>query len=633
MDGREKSLLRFVTTGSVDDGKSTLIGRLLYETKSIFEDQFAAVETTSKKRGQQDVDLSLLLDGLSAEREQGITIDVAYRYFESPYRKFIIADTPGHEQYTRNTVTGASTAELAIILIDARKGVLTQSRRHGILLSLLQIPHLVVAVNKMDLVEYDEHVFRDIVEVYQEFSGKLDIHDISFIPVSALKGDNVTTKSEAMPWYEGSTLLHALETVHVAADRNLLDFRFPVQHVIRPHLDFRGYAGRIASGTIREREEIVVLPSGKTSKIFSIETYDGSLDEAFAPQSVVLTLDDELDISRGDMIVRKHNLPQVGNELEAILCWMDEGAMRADGQYLLKHTTQTVKAFVRNVSYRIDVNTLHREAVETLRLNDIARVEIHTASPLFFDSYRNNHSTGSFILIDPHTSNTVAGGMIRGAVRTVADLIVSSEGGTSALRKTSSNVVWSGWNIPRQQREKKNGHRAAVLWLTGLSGSGKSTLAQAVEMRLFEQGCQTMLLDGDTIRHGLCGDLGFSERDRSENIRRVGETAKLFFEAGHIVLCAFISPFAEDRSFVRSLIPADQFFEIYTKCRLEVCKQRDPKGLYKKAEAGEIENFTGISSPYEVPQHPEITAATDEQPPERLVERILGALREGRIFS
>ncbi|MBU1049742.1 GTP-binding protein, partial [Candidatus Bipolaricaulota bacterium] len=353
MDNREKSLLRFVTTGSVDDGKSTLIGRLLYETKSIFEDQYAAVEKTSHKRGQEDVDLALLLDGLSAEREQGITIDVAYRYFESPERKFIIADTPGHVQYTRNTVTGASTSELAIILIDARNGVLTQSKRHGIIISLLQIPHLIVAINKMDLVDYSEQVYRDIVAAYEEFSGKLDIHDIVFIPVSALKGDNVTTKSTNMPWYEGVTLLHHLETVHVTADRNLLDFRFPVQYVIRPHLDFRGFAGRITSGTIRAGEEIVVLPSGRQSTVESIVTYDGNLEEAFAPQSVVITLQDEIDVSRGDMIVRKNNLPQVGNHLEAIICWMDAEAVSNSGTYILKHTSKSVKAFIPRILYRI----------------------------------------------------------------------------------------------------------------------------------------------------------------------------------------------------------------------------------------------------------------------------------------
>lgn len=630
MNTREKSLLRFVTTGSVDDGKSTLIGRLLYETKSIFEDQYEAIAKTSQKRGQAEVDLALLLDGLSAEREQGITIDVAYRYFESLNRKFIIADTPGHVQYTRNTVTGASTSELAIILIDARKGVLTQSKRHGILVSLLQVPHLIVAINKMDLVGYSQDVYRNIVSTYEDFSDKLDIQDISFIPVSALKGDNVTTRSDNMPWYEGSTLLHHLETVHVTADRNLRDFRFPVQYVVRPHLDFRGFAGRIASGTISVGEGIVVLPSGRASTVESIVTYDEELKEAFAPQSVVITLKDEIDVSRGDMIVRKNNLPQVGRHLEVIVCWMDEQAMSSESPYILKHTTKTTKAFISRTLYRIDVNTLHRENVDALGLNDIGRIEIKTASPIFFDSYENNHGTGSFILIDPHTSSTVAAGMIRGSARTIDDL--TEDLGSAAPQKRSPHTVWSGWNIPREIREERNGHEAAVLWLTGYSGSGKSTIAKDLEKKLFEAGCHTMLLDGDTVRHGLCGDLGFSDEDRSENIRRAGEMAKLFFESGDIVICAFISPFEEDRTLARSLIPDGRFFEIYAKCSLAVCESRDPNGLYKKARSGEIRRFTGISSPYEEPLVPEIVAQTDSQTVDEVVTGIIGFMKEKGIL-
>ena len=630
MTTREKTLLRFVTTGSVDDGKSTLIGRLLYETKSIFEDQYAAIEKTSMRQGRGEADLALLLDGLSAEREQGITIDVAYRYFESPKRKFIIADTPGHEQYTRNTITGASTSELAIILIDARNGVLTQSRRHGILLSLLQIPHLIVAINKMDLVDYSEEVFRDIVSTYQDFSEKLDIHDIVFIPVSALKGDNVTTKSDNMPWYEGSTLLHYLETVHSTADRNLLDFRFPVQTVIRPNLDFRGFAGRITSGTISTGEEVAVLPSGRTSTVESLVTYDDVLKEAFSPQSVVMTLSDEIDISRGDMIVRRNNLPQVGNHLEAIICWMDEKAVSNGNPYILKHTTRNVKAFIPRILYKIDVNTLHREKTNTLSLNEIARVEIRTASPIFFDSYKNNHGTGSFILIDSYTSNTVAAGMIRGIARTIDELTEKTE--DKAPQKKSPHTVWSGWNISRKTREKHNGHKAAVLWFTGYSGSGKSTIARNLEEALFDAGCHTMLLDGDTIRHGLCGDLGFSDEDRSENIRRAGETARLFFESGDIVICAFISPFERDRAFARSLIPKNRFFEIYTKCSLDVCKRRDPNGLYKKVKDGKIKEFTGISSHYEEPQNPEIIAETDLRTVDDIVAEITRLIKERKII-
>ena len=629
MEDREKTLLRFTTTGSVDDGKSTLIGRLLYETKSIFEDQYAAVEKTSKKKGYDEVDLALLLDGLSAEREQGITIDVAYRYFESPKRKFIIADTPGHIQYTRNTITGASHAELSVILIDARNGVLTQSKRHGIIISLLQIPHLIVAINKMDLVDYSEEVYKDIVLSYQEFSEKLDIHDIVFIPVSALKGDNVVRKSENTPWYDGATLLHYLETVHVTMDRNLLDFRFPIQYVIRPNSDFRGFAGKITSGTIMPGEEIVVLPSDRTTTVKSIVTWDGELSEAFAPQSVVLTLNDEIDISRGNMIVRRNNLPQVSNHFEAIICWMDEHAMSKGTSYILKHTTRNVRAFIARVLYKIDVNTLHREHTDTFMLNEIGRVEMKTSSPIFFDSYKVNHGTGSFILIDPLTNNTVAAGMIRGVVRKIDDIIKA--GGIP--QKKSPHTTWRGWNIPREAKERHNNHKAAVLWLTGYSGSGKSTIARNLEKTLFEAGCQTMLLDGDNVRHGICRDLGFSDKDRSENIRRVGEVAKLFFESGNIVVCAFISPFEKDRKFVRSLFPAGRFFEAHVKCDLEVCKRRDPNGLYKKAMNGEIEEFTGISSPYEEPQDPEIVVETDLQSAEDIVSYIADTLKKKKIMQ
>ena len=629
MEDREKTLLRFTTTGSVDDGKSTLIGRLLYETKSIFEDQYAAVEKTSKKKGYDEVDLALLLDSLSAEREQGITIDVAYRYFESPKRKFIIADTPGHIQYTRNTITGASHAELSVILIDARNGVLTQSKRHGIIISLLQIPHLIVAINKMDLVDYSEEVYKDIVLSYQEFSEKLDIHDIVFIPVSALKGDNVVRKSENTPWYDGATLLHYLETVHVTMDRNLLDFRFPIQYVIRPNSDFRGFAGKITSGTIMPGEEIVVLPSGRTTTVKSIVTWDGELSEAFAPQSVVLTLNDEIDISRGNMIVRRNNLPQVSNHFEAIICWMDEHAMSKGTSYILKHTTRNVRTFIARVLYKIDVNTLHREHTDTFMLNEIGRVEMKTSSPIFFDSYKVNHGTGSFILIDPLTNNTVAAGMIRGVVRKIDDIIKA--GGIP--QKKSPHTTWRGWNIPRETKERHNNHKAAVLWLTGYSGSGKSTIARNLEKTLFEAGCQTMLLDGDNVRHGICRDLGFSDKDRSENIRRVGEVAKLFFESGNIVVCAFISPFEKDRKFVRSLFPAGRFFEVHVKCDLEVCKRRDPNGLYKKAMNGEIEEFTGISSPYEEPQDPEIVVETDLQSAEDIVSYIADTLKKKKIMQ
>jgi len=629
MDNYEnKSLLRFTTSGSVDDGKSTLIGRLLYETNCIFEDQYAAVEKTSKMRGDKRVDLALLLDGLAAEREQGITIDVAYRYFTTAKRKFIIADTPGHEQYTRNMVTGASTSELAIILIDARHGVMTQSKRHGFLISLLQIPHLVVAVNKMDLVDFNEDIYNDIVREYSEFSQKLNIHDITFIPISALDGDNVTTRSKKTPWYDGHTMLHILENVHVAADKNFVDFRFPVQNVIRPDLDFRGFAGTVASGTIRVGEEIAALPSGRISRIKSIVTYDGELDTAFAGQAVILTLEDEIDVSRGDMIVRTGNLPHVANEFEANLCWMDEIPMNLSTQYILKHTTQRVNARVVDVSYRIDVNTLHRDDAEHFELNEIGRVTIKTVRPLFFDNYSINQVTGSFILIDPVTYHTVAGGMIRGLTRKVTDIIAPRQ----AESRRSSNVEWQNGAIQPSDWAARNGHKGVVLWCTGYSGSGKTTVASKLVKTLFDAGCQVKMLDGDNVRHGLCGDLGFTDQDRTENIRRVGEAAKLFYEQGNIVVCTFISPFRADRSFVRKILPPGAFIEVYVKCDLDVCKRRDPKGLYKKAEAGEIKDFTGIDSPYEEPDEPEIVLETDIDDTDANVTRLRAYLKEQGII-
>ncbi|MEZ0373546.1 MAG: adenylyl-sulfate kinase, partial [Candidatus Sericytochromatia bacterium] len=566
---------------------------------------------------------------LAAEREQGITIDVAYRYFATPKRRFIIADTPGHEQYTRNMITGASSAQLAIILVDARNGVLTQSRRHGFLLSLLQIPHLVVAINKMDLVGYSEQAYQQIVEEYARFSEKLEIHDISYVPVSALAGDNVTTRSENMPWYDGPTLLHTLENVEIGADRNLIDFRFPVQYVLRPDQNFRGYAGKVASGQIRPGEEIAVLPSGKVSKIQSIVTYDGELGEAMAGESVVLTLTDEIDISRGDMLVRRHNLPILDKGLDAMLCWLDDAPMARGKFYLLKQTTRTVKAWVDEIHYLIDVNTLARRDAHSFQLNEIGRVALRTAQPLAFDSYRVNHATGSFILIDPDSGHTVAAGMIRGAVRNLEDLDTSDRPARSYV---SSNVTRSRTQIPRQDWEKRNGHKAAVLWLTGLSGAGKSTVAGALAEQLFAHFCQLSCLDGDNLRHGLCGDLGFSSRDRSENIRRAGEVAKLFYEQGNLVIATFISPYRADRDFVRSILPPEAFLEVYVQCDLSVCKQRDPKGLYQKAEAGEIPEFTGISSPYEAPLHAEIVLRTDQGSVEDCVQQVITELERRQIL-
>lgn len=621
----EMDLLRFSTAGSVDDGKSTLIGRLLYDTRSIFQDQLEAIEEATRRRGEDGINLALLTDGLRAEREQKITIDVAYRYFATPKRKFIIADTPGHIQYTRNMVTGASTADLAVVLVDARKGVLTQSRRHCFISSLLQIPHIVIAVNKMDLVDYDDAVYERIVAECREFAEKLEIRDLTFIPVSALNGDNVVEKSEHMPWYDGATLLHHLENVHIGASRDLVNFRFPVQYVIRPHQDFRGFAGRIASGTISPGEEVVVLPSGRSSRICSVATANGELAEGSAGDSVVLTIEDELDISRGDMIVRRMNLPRVSDRFEAILCWMDEEPLNPSGSYVLMHTTRQVQAFVNKIVYRIDVDTLHREAADGLCLNDIGRVEITTAAPIFFDSYARNQVTGSFLLVDPFTHATVAAGMIRDEIRTADEVLGAVE--EAVAGPVSPNVVWEGPNIPRAEREARNGHRAAVLWFTGLSGSGKSTLARELERRLFDARCQTVLLDGDQLRHGLCGDLGFGASERRENIRRSGEVARLFFDQGSIVLCTFVSPFQEDRDRVRALLPEGRFYEIHVSCELETCRRRDPKGLYRKVARGEILHFTGISSPYEVPARPEITADTDWRSVDEIIDEIVNRLK------
>ena len=583
-----------------------------------------AVEQASKKRGDDEVDLALLTDGLRAEREQGITIDVAYRYFATPKRKFIIADTPGHIQYTRNMVTGASNAELAIVLIDARKGVLTQSKRHGFLASLLQIPHMVVTINKMDLVDYDQEVYQNIVDEYTQFASKLAVKNLIFLPISALKGDNVVEKSTNTPWYNGPTLLHHLENVKVGASRNLVDFRLPVQTVIRPHQDFRGFAGQIASGSISPGEEIVVLPSGKESRVQSIVALEGNLSEAVAGDSIAVTLEDEIDISRGDMIVRKKNLPSVANQLECILSWMNEEPLNLSTSYILQHTTRQVRAFVTELNYRIDVDTLHREDAETLHLNEIGRIKLTTTSPLFFDPYQLNRNTGSFILIDPNSNVTVAAGMISRRSRDLDEMVARQE--RIPDRQTSSDIVWESQSVSREMHERRNGHRAAVLWFTGLSGSGKSTIAKQLEQRLYELNCHTMALDGDNVRHGLNGDLDFSDAGRKENIRRIGEVANLFFENGSLTLCTFISPFREDREFVRSLVPHGRFIEIFVKCDIEVCKRRDPKGLYAKALSGEIKEFTGVSSPYEEPNNPEIEIETDIQSVEESVNQIVNEL-------
>jgi bifunctional enzyme CysN/CysC len=634
----DMDLLRFTTAGSVDDGKSTLIGRLLYDSKSIFEDQMEAIEKTSRGSGEEEVNLALLTDGLRAEREQKITIDVAYRYFATPNRKFIIADTPGHTQYTRNMVTGASTADLAVILVDATKGVLTQSRRHAFISSLLQIPHMVVAVNKMDLVDYDEEVFNSIVSDFRNFAKKLDVDNITYIPMSALKGDNIVNKSEKMDWYNGSTLLHFLENVRVDARENIVDFRFPVQYVIRPNQNFRGFSGRIASGRIRPGEEIMVLPSRLTSRVKEVVTWDGNPDEVYPGDSVTLTIEDEIDISRGDMIVRKNNVPNMGSRFEAYLCWMNEAGLETGRQYLLMHTTKTVQVFIDEVVYRMNVDSISREDAAKLELNEIGRVKLRTSQPLFYDPYQINQKTGSFIIVDPASNVTVGAGMIRagstetedGSLRTEDGRRETGESVPGPRSSVSPQVVWEPWNVSREVREERNGHKAVVVWLTGISGAGKSTIAKAMEKKLWDEGKQTVLLDGDQIRHGLCGDLGFSAADRTENIRRVGEVAKLFFEHGNIVICTFVSPFSKDREAVKTLFPKGKFVEVHVTCNPETAQGRDPKGLYEKAKKGEIKGLTGFDADYESSANPDLEINTDKLDTEEAVRALMNEI-SGRI--
>ncbi|AOL93207.1 sulfate adenylyltransferase subunit CysN [Porphyrobacter sp. LM 6] len=618
---QHKSLLRFITCGSVDDGKSTLIGRLLYDSKMIFEDQLAALESDSKRHGTQgeEIDFALLVDGLAAEREQGITIDVAYRFFTTEKRKFIVADTPGHEQYTRNMVTGASTADCAVILIDARKGVLQQTRRHSYLVHLLGIRHLVLAVNKMDLVGYDQAVFDRIVSDYHAFATSIGIAEFTAIPISGFKGDNITTAPSAnTPWYGGPALIAHLESVPVdSAAAQAQSFRMPVQWVNRPNLDFRGFAGQIASGTIRSGDPVRIVPSGKTSTVKSIvavpsggfagktDGFDSDLDEAVAGQSVTLTLADEVDCSRGDMIAAAGDPPQVSDQFRATFVWMDEEALKPGRGYWLKLGTQMVTATVQAPEYEIDVNSLERLAAKTLELNSIGVAEFATDRPIVFEPYSTNRELGGFILIDKFTNATVAAGMIEFSLR------------------RADNVHWQPTAITRDDHAAMKNQTPRVLWFTGLSGSGKSTIANEVEKQLFVMNRHTFLLDGDNVRHGLNRDLGFTEADRIENIRRVGEVAKLMADAGLIVLTAFISPFRAERQMVRDMLPPGEFVEIFVDTPLEVAEGRDVKGLYKKARAGKLSNFTGIDSPYEAPEHPEIRVNTVDMTPEEAARFII----------
>jgi len=621
----EKDLLRLLTCGSVDDGKSTLIGRLLYDCKMIYEDQLAAVTRDSKVHGTTggDFDPALLTDGLKAEREQGITIDVAYRYFSTEKRKFIIADCPGHEQYTRNMATGASTANLAVILIDARLGVVTQTKRHSFICSLLGIKHVAVVINKMDLVDWSQEVYEKIRADYNAFVSRLDFSDIHFFPVSALAGDNVVDKSANMPWYDGATLLHHLESVNIATDRNLIDMRLPVQLVLRPHLDFRGYAGTVASGVVREGQEVMSLPSRRTSRIKSIETASGPITEAYPPMAVTVTLADEIDVSRGDMLAPVNNLPRLGNEFEAMVVWMHETPAREGQSYLIKQTTNVVPGVLADVRYRMDVNELRKLPEETaeLGLNEVGRVHITLHRPLAFDSYRKNRATGAFVIIDRITNVTVGAGMI------VDRPVRETDTGPR-----SQNISRTRSDVTRAVREDLLGQRGHTLWMTGLSGSGKSTIACELERQLTASGRLCCLLDGDNVRHGLSRDLGFSQPDRAENIRRVAEVARLLNETGVIVIAAFISPYAADRQRAREIVGAESFSEVFVDAPLAVCEDRDPKGLYAKVRAGQIFQFTGVTDPYEAPAAPEIHLDTAGQDVDANVAAVLATLRERGVI-
>ncbi|MDG4854523.1 MULTISPECIES: sulfate adenylyltransferase subunit CysN [unclassified Mesorhizobium] len=602
----KKSLLRFLTCGSVDDGKSTLIGRLLSDTKQIFEDQLAALENDSRKHGTtgDDIDFALLVDGLEAEREQGITIDVAYRFFATPKRKFIVADTPGHEQYTRNMATGASTADLAIVLIDARQGVLRQTRRHSIIASLLGIRHIVLAVNKIDLVGFDKTVFDRIVADYGEFAQSLGFNSIVPIPMSARFGDNVTSRSERTPWYSGPSLIEHLETVSVDEAAIELPFRFPVQYVNRPNLDFRGFAGTIASGSVSKGDEVVVAKSGRASRVKRIVAHGGDLEQAVAGQAITLVLEDEVEVSRGNMLVSPAARPQVADQFAANLVWFDEQALLPGRSYILRTETDQVSATVTDLKYRVNVNDFAHEAAKSLDLNEVGVCNLSTRAPIAFDPFAENRTTGAFILIDRISNATVGAGMILHSLR------------------RAENIHWQSLDVGKRGRSDLKNQRPAVFWFTGLSGSGKSTIANLFERKLFASGRHTYILDGDNVRHGLNRDLGFTDADRVENIRRVAEVAKLMADAGLIVIVSFISPFSAERRMARELMGEGEFVEVFVDTPFEECARRDPKGLYARALSGEIKNFTGVDSPYETPENPEIHLETLGRTPEEMAEAL-----------
>ncbi|MBC7982360.1 MAG: sulfate adenylyltransferase subunit CysN [Candidatus Obscuribacterales bacterium] len=606
-----KSLLRFITCGSVDDGKSTLIGRLLYESKMIFEDQLATLEADSKKVGTQggDIDFALLVDGLAAEREQGITIDVAYRFFSTEKRKFIVADTPGHEQYTRNMVTGASAADVAVILIDARKGVLTQTRRHSYIVSLLGIRKVILAINKMDLMAYAQETFDVIVEQYRAFAQQIGLDDFTAIPMSAIKGENMLERSNEMPWYQGPTLMNFLENIDIDEDMQQRSFRFPVQWVNRPNQDFRGFAGLIASGAVQVGDHLRALPSGKQSKVTRVVTMDGDLPRAVAGQSVTITLADEIDISRGDVLVPADSSASVADQFQVTIIWMHEEPMLPGRPYLFKLGAKTVTASIAQPKYKVNVNTLEHLAAKQLELNEIGVCNLNLDQAIAFDSYTDNRETGGFVLIDRITNDTVGAGLIQFALR------------------RADNIHWQALDVNKQARAQQKLQTACVLWFTGLSGAGKSTIANLVEKKLHAAGRHTYLLDGDNVRHGLNKDLGFTDADRVENIRRVAEVSKLMVDAGLIVLVSFISPFRAERRMARDSLQAGEFIEVFVDTPLSEAEKRDPKGLYRKARRGEIRNFTGIDSPYEAPEHAEIHLDTTQMDAEHAADAIVAQLR------
>jgi bifunctional enzyme CysN/CysC len=613
----QKSLLRFITCGSVDDGKSTLIGRLLYESKMIFEDQLAALAADSRQVGTRgdNLDFALLVDGLSAEREQGITIDVAYRYFSTDKRKFIVADTPGHEQYTRNMVTGASTADLAVILVDGRKGLLTQTRRHSFLVSLLGIRRIVLAINKMDLIGYSARIYGDIEREYREFAARIGLTDVTCIPISAVDGDNVVERSDRMPWYDGPSLMHHLEHVAVGDDITLKPFRMPVQWVNRPSADFRGFVGAVVSGCIRIGDSVRVLPSGRQSSVARILSGTMEVAGAVAGQSITLTLADEIDVSRGDVLAASSEPPAVADQFEATIIWMHERPMLQGRSYLMKIGARTVTATIAPVKHKINVNTLEHTAAKKLELNDIGVCALELSHPVVFEPYTENRDLGGFILIDRITSATVGAGLLHFALR------------------RSDNVHWQPLDVDKRARAELKAQQPCVIWLTGLSGAGKSTIANLLEKRLHALGRHTYLLDGDNVRHGLNKDLGFTEADRVENIRRVAEVARLMADAGLIVVVSFISPFRAERRMARSLMEDGEFYEVFVDTPLDVAEMRDPKGLYTKARRGELKNFTGVDSPYEVPEAPEVRVDTTLLSPEQAADAILEQLRDAGVIG